>query len=195
MDLILVVHLLKGSWSAKHHWSKTLPVRTGAKAEARFQHLRALPSVYDLIMLELRNEVYLVWCCFFRLMLLTFLVGVWGGGSFCFWGGDLFVSVASHLFILGIINSETHSGSPYYSYGQMGSFRTPSYHTSCTLTSYILYFDLVKPRFWAPTRGSPPHLGWLPASQDLPMFSSLHQMTAHQLHPSVIFQGLFTSSA
>ena len=57
----------------------TLPVSTGAKAEARFQHLRALPSVYDLIMLELRNEVYLVWCCFFRLMLLTFLVGVWGG--------------------------------------------------------------------------------------------------------------------
>lgn len=83
MDLILVVHLLKGSWSAKHHWSKMLPVRTGAKAEARFQHLRALPSVYDLIMLELRNEVYLVWCCFFRLTLLTFLVGVWGG-SFCF---------------------------------------------------------------------------------------------------------------
>ena len=37
------------------------------------------------------------------------------------------VSVASHLFILGIINSETHSGSCYYSYGRMGSLRTPSY--------------------------------------------------------------------
>ena len=42
-------------------------------------------------------------------------------------GGNLFVSVASHLFILGIISSETHSGSCYYSYGRMGSLRTPSY--------------------------------------------------------------------
>lgn len=116
---------------------------------------------------------------FFRVMLLTFLVGVWGG--------YLLVSVTSHLLILGIINSETYSVSRYYSYGQMGSLGTPSY-------PHQLHSQ-VKPRCSALTRGSPSHLGWLPAPQDLLMFSSLHQMTAHQPHPSLIFQGLFTSSA
>ena len=80
-------------------------------------------------------------------MLLTFLVGVWGA--------DLFVSVISHLFILGVVNSETHSGSRYYSYGQMGSLQPPSYPHQ--LHSHV------KPRYSALTRESPPHLGWLPA--------------------------------
>lgn len=110
---------------------------------------------------------------------LDFLVGVWGA--------DLFVSVISHLFILGIVNSETHSGSRYYSYGQMGSLQPPSY-------PHQLHSQ-VKPRCSALARGSPPHLGWLPAPQDLLVFPSLHQMSAHQPHPSLISQGLFTSSA
>lgn len=57
MDLILVVHRLKGGWSGRGHWLKSL--EQGADAESRFQHVSALPNVYPKIMSELRNEVYL----------------------------------------------------------------------------------------------------------------------------------------